>query len=236
MKLTRKKGALYIQLKDILKDRILHGMYPLHSHFPSEPELAEEFKVSRITVRNAIKELVQEGFLETKSGKRTKVIRNEVISGRVKGKRFTELLEEKGHEIRTEWIKAEVEYNEEESENYDLFGEQCMRLERLYYLDDVPYIHFTHYLTPEMSEIGLSELNFHSLYELIKEQDIILMKFQDQFAVETVHGEVAALLNIKEGTPLLKRLRFSYDENGNLIEYSVGYYNTEIMHYHVDYI
>ncbi|MFD0715759.1 GntR family transcriptional regulator [Paenibacillus sp. GCM10027626] len=236
MKLTRNRGALYLQVKNILKDRILHGLYPLHSNFPSEPELADEFNVSRITVRNAIKELVQEGFLETKSGKRTKIIRNEVISGRIKGKRFTELLEERGHKIRTEWIKAALEQNGKTTENYRLFGEQCVRLERIYYLDEVPYIHFTHFLTPEMSEVGIEELNFHSLYELIKEQDIMLMKFQDQFAVEIAPSEIAALLKVKEGTPLLKRLRFSYDENGDLIEYSIGYYNTEIMHYHVDYI
>ncbi len=47
----------------------LHGVYAIHTNIPSEPQLEEEFKVSKITVRNAIKELAQEGYLEKKSGK-----------------------------------------------------------------------------------------------------------------------------------------------------------------------
>jgi len=236
MKLNQEKGALYLQIKNIMKDRILHGVYPLHSNFPSEPELAEEFKVSRITVRNAVKELVQEGFLETKSGKRTKIIRNDAIAGRIKGKRFTELLEEKGHKLQKKWLKAEIEHSEQQSEIYELFGDQNVRIERIYYLDDVPYTYFTHYLTAELSSIGLEQLNNQSLYELIKAQDIRLMKFEDQFVVESAPADVAAYLQASEQTMLLKRLRFSYDENGELIEYSVAYYNTSIMPYHINYI
>jgi len=236
MKLTRTRGALYLQVKNILKDRILHSMYPLHTNLPSEPELAEEFKVSRITIRNAVKELVQEGFLETNSGKRTRIIRNKSISGRVKGKHFTELLVEQGHQIRKEWIKAETEQNGEDTENNRLFGKQCIRLERIYYLDEKPYIHFTHYLTTDVGNVDLSGLAFQSLYDLIGEQDIILVKFQDQFAVEAAPDEVARLLHVAEKTPLLKRIRFSYDESDRLVEYSIGYYNTDIMHYHVDYV
>ena len=50
--------------KNIIRDRILHGVYAIHTNIPSEPQLEEEFKVSKITVRNAIKELAQEGYLE----------------------------------------------------------------------------------------------------------------------------------------------------------------------------
>ena len=37
MSITRKNGPLYLQIKKIIKDRILHGEYPLGSHIPSEP-------------------------------------------------------------------------------------------------------------------------------------------------------------------------------------------------------
>lgn len=69
MNVNRKKGPMYLQIKEILKDRILHGVYAIHTNIPSEPQLEEEFNVSKITIRNAIKELVQEGYLEKKSGK-----------------------------------------------------------------------------------------------------------------------------------------------------------------------
>lgn len=64
MNVMKRNGPLYLQIKEILKDRILHGEYAIHTIIPSEPQLEKEFRVSKITIRNAIKELVQEGYLE----------------------------------------------------------------------------------------------------------------------------------------------------------------------------
>ncbi|OAH59714.1 GntR family transcriptional regulator [Domibacillus aminovorans] len=235
MNVSRKKGPLYLQIKKILKDRILHGVYPIETNIPSEPQLENEFHVSKITVRNAIKELVQEGYLEKKSGKGTKVIRNTSISKLSKGKRFTEVLVEERHKIQKQLLQAEVVCNEEGTEPYRLFGEYCLRIERLYYLDDVPYIHYTHYLTEGMADTEPSDLNFQSLYDLIEEQGISLEKFRDEFAVAIAPFHVEDILRVKKGTPLLKRSRYSYDETGDVIEYSEGYYNTEMQDYVVNY-
>ncbi len=224
-----------MQIKKILKDRILHGVYPIETNIPSEPQLENEFHVSKITVRNAIKELVQEGYLEKKSGKGTKVIRNTSISKLSKGKRFTEVLVEERHKIQKQLLQAEVVCNEEGTEPYRLFGEYCLRIERLYYLDDVPYIHYTHYLTEGMADTEPSDLNFQSLYDLIEEQGISLEKFRDEFAVAIAPFHVEDILRVKKGTPLLKRSRYSYDETGDVIEYSEGYYNTEMQDYVVNY-
>jgi len=233
---TRKKGPLYLQVKNILKDRILHGIYPIDTNIPSEPQLESEFNVSKITVRNAIKELVQEGFLETKSGKGTKVIRNTSASKLSKGKRFTEVLVEEGHKIQKQLLQAEVICNQEDTEPYQLFGEHCLRIERLYHLDDVPYIHYTHYLDARRMEgIEPSDLHVQSLYGLIEGQDISLERFRDGFAVAVAPFHVEDRLRVKKGTPLLKRSRYSYDETGDVIEYSEGYYNTEMQHYVVNY-
>jgi len=233
---SRKKGPLYLQIKNILKDRILHGVYPMGENIPSEPQLEDEFHVSKITVRNAIKELVKDGYLETKSGKGTKVIRNKSISKLSKGKRFTEVLVEKGHKIRKQLLGAEVIFNQKGTEEYQLFGEQCFRIERLYHLNDMPYIYYEHYLTIQLMEnIELSDLNVQSLYDLVEAQGISLEKFRDQFAVTTASYLLEEKLGVKKGTNLLKRSRYSYDEVGNLIEYSKGYYNTEIQDYVVNY-
>ncbi|MFD2115539.1 GntR family transcriptional regulator [Paenibacillus yanchengensis] len=257
MQLSRQKGPLYIQVQNILRDRILHGVYPLQADFPSEPELAEEFKISRITVRNAVKELVTEGYLETSSGKRTKVIRNEMIAGRVKGKRFTELLQEKGHTVHSRWLsvnqgdtfpsgqadtiaivmQAEREQHHDDDALAELFADRYTTIERLYYLNDQPYIHYTHFLAGDVGDLALSTLeHIDSLYDLIKQRQITLMKFQDQFTIRVASTHLAEQLQVDVGTPLLERQRYSYDDHGRLIEFSIGHYNTMIMPYHVDYI
>lgn len=235
MNISKRKGPLYLQIKNILKDRISHGVYALGENIPAEPQLEKEFDVSKITIRNAINELVQEGYLEKKSGKGTKVIRNTVTSKLSKGKRFTEILVGSGHKIYKQLINAEIVENEEGTEPYALFGKHCLRIERLYHFNEVPYIHFTHYLTTRMEEMELEDLDKQSLYGLIEEEGISLEKFRDEFAAVLAPPAIANILGVDLDAPVLKRMRYAYDESGEIIENSIGYYNTEMQHYVVNY-
>lgn len=235
MKLSRRNKPLYLQIKNIIKDRILHGVYPLGMYIPSEPELEAEFSVSKITVRNAIKELAQEGYLEKSSGKGTTVIRNTSASKLSKWKRFTEVLVEEGRQIQKQLLQAKVVTNKEGTEPYRLFGERCLLIERIYRLDGKPYIHYTHYLTPLLEAIELADLNQQSLYGLIEEHDISLEKFRDEFAVAAAPAHVEEILGVPGGTALLQRFRYSYDDRNEVIEYSTGFYNTRMGHYSIHY-
>src|SRR5690625_7166445 len=109
MKLTLKKGPLYIQLQEILKERIISGHYPKNTLIPSELELKEEFGVSIITVRRAVEQLAQQGYVEKRSGVGTTVLDNNAISKLSKGQRFSEYLLEQGHELSREFIHLSVE-------------------------------------------------------------------------------------------------------------------------------
>jgi len=235
MALSRNQKPLYRQIKNIIKDRILHGVYPLGELIPSEPQLEQEFEVSKITVRNAIQELVQEGYLEKGSGRGTKVLRNTSTSRLSKQKSFTEILVEDGHRIRKRLLRAELIRNEEGSEPYRLFGEQCLCIERLYFLDDMPYIHYTHYLTSRTGDVEADDLGEQSLYGLLEEQEIALASFRDQFEVSIAPAHVAELLKLEPNTHLLQRSRYSQEPSGDVAEYSVGYYNTAIQRYLVNY-
>lgn len=235
MNLSRKDRPLYLQIKHILKDRILYGVYALGTNIPSEPQLEKEFGVSKVTVRGAIQELAQEGYLEKGSGKGTKVIRNTSASKLSRWKRFTEILVEEGHQIGKQWLRAEHVRNAPESEPCRLFGENCLKLERMYSLDDVPYIHYTHYLTAEVADLELGDLNAQSLYELLEERNIPLDRLRDEFAVAVPPPEVGRLLQLDMEKPLLRRTRYSYDEQGRVTEFSIGFYNTELQSYVVNY-
>src|SRR5699024_6951974 len=147
MKVSRKKGPLYLQIRDIIKDRILHGIYAIETNIPSEPELESEFNVSKITVRNAIKELVQEGYLEKRSGKGTKVIQNTSTAKISRGKRFAEILVEERHQLQQSIFELNAVNIRPDAEPHRLFGDRCLRVERVYYLHNVPYIHYMDYLS-----------------------------------------------------------------------------------------
>lgn len=58
-----------------LRDRILAGRYPKGSSLPTQRELAAAFAVSRDTVQRALKELAQEGWIQSRQGSGSKVIK-----------------------------------------------------------------------------------------------------------------------------------------------------------------
>ncbi|WP_145148644.1 GntR family transcriptional regulator [Paenibacillus xylanexedens] len=238
MSLKRKQGPLYQQIQKILKDRILHGVYPLGSIIPSEPQLEKEFGVSKMTVRGAVQELAQEGYVQKKSGVGTIVMRNTSHQKLSKGKRFTELLVEEGQKLEKKVLNSRLLTNDTGTEEYDLYGPHCQRIERLYILNGQPYIHLIHFLAAAaLPGGGKEEMNgdIQSLYDSLEENDILLENFKDRFFVEPAAPEVCQLLKIPPGTHVLKRLRNSFDGEGRLIEHSIGCYNTELHHYLVSY-
>lgn len=55
----------YRQIAEILRHRIVSGLYPPQTRIPSESELVETFEVARTTARRAVAALRDEGFVYT---------------------------------------------------------------------------------------------------------------------------------------------------------------------------
>ena len=59
---------LYLQIKNDLDEKIVKGVYSPNELFPTEKELAEQYKVSRVTIRNVMGLLAKEGKITRKAG------------------------------------------------------------------------------------------------------------------------------------------------------------------------
>ena len=68
---------LYIQFKEYLLDRIERGELEPDQRLPSEREFCDQFGVSRITIRQALNELVRDGMIQSVPGKGTFVGRKQ---------------------------------------------------------------------------------------------------------------------------------------------------------------
>lgn len=69
------EAPLYYQLYSILKERIIDGIYAVGSILPSESDMIQEFGVSRITIRRALSDLENDGYIEKRKGKGSIVLR-----------------------------------------------------------------------------------------------------------------------------------------------------------------
>lgn len=101
-------SPLHEQLKVALRDAVDAGRYPVGTRIPSERELCETFGVSRITVRLAISEGVQEGWLQRYQGKGTYVAERRVTQGLGRIRSFGSTMESAGLKPSTKFLGASV--------------------------------------------------------------------------------------------------------------------------------
>lgn len=110
-----KKKSLAQEVADIMREKIKGGEFPLDAQLPTEPALMELFQVGRSSVREAIKILVNSGFLLVHQGVGTFVVNihgNEPLDSKFEKAQLSEILEvrqlleirivEKAAENRTE--------------------------------------------------------------------------------------------------------------------------------------
>ncbi|MET8449995.1 winged helix-turn-helix domain-containing protein [Streptomyces sp. NPDC005209] len=72
-------GSEFRRVSEELRVRMADGGYPLRSFLPSQNALAEEFGVSRDTVQRVLRELRSEGWIESRQGQGSRVVRSQRI-------------------------------------------------------------------------------------------------------------------------------------------------------------
>ena len=237
-KLDFEKGAqpLYYQIKQILKDKIENGEYRSEETIPSESELQEIFNVSRITVRQAINELVNEGYLSRKRGKGTIVVphRIEEILSHIKS--FTDEMIARGLKPSTSFAEISIVKAPKKvalALNISK-GDEVYRVKRIRCADDEPIVVFDTYLIIRL-DLPLDNSKYYgSLYELIDETNRVKVSKAIEYIEAIVASEdIADMLEIEEGAPVLKTVRTGFDSSRNPIEYTVCYYRGDKYRYFV---
>lgn len=104
----KSQSPLYQQLMHRLKNDISAGVYPCGGRIPSEQLLCETYGVSRVTVRKAILDLVQEGLLVRKQGKGTFVAGERLRRDLRNVTSFTDACAQRGHKADTRLISAQL--------------------------------------------------------------------------------------------------------------------------------
>lgn len=130
---------LYRQLADVLIDKIQSGVFPPGSRLSSERELSEEYNVSRITARQAITTLLDNGLIFREQGRGTFVAepRMRHLQGLTS---FTEDMQARGFLPKSKVLTHEV-IEADEKLQHDLrihTGAQVLHLVRLRLVDEKP--------------------------------------------------------------------------------------------------
>lgn len=220
---SNNKVPFYYQLAKEIEEKIDNGEWKKGEKITSERELCEQYKVSRITVRNAINELEKKGKLEKIQGKGTFVLGKNIVQNLGNVYSFSKEMEKQGKITSTRLLVQKLikaDYKIASQLNIDE-GSEVVYLERLRIADDLPimlektYFDFSKY--PFMLTI---DLKTKSLYKSLENDfGIIINKAVERFKASSLTAEECNALNCHKGQYGLMVKRTSYSKD-NIVCYS----------------
>ncbi|ACG62366.1 TPA: GntR family transcriptional regulator [Streptococcus equi subsp. zooepidemicus] len=211
----------YIKIHDAIKKDIEKEVWTIGSRLPSERDLAEHFEVSRMTLRQAITLLVEEGILERRVGSGTYVASHRVQE-RMRGTTsFTEIVNSQGRKPSSKLISyqrqlaSDTEINQLHLEESDY----VIRMERIRYADKVPLVYevasIPEKFIKNVKKTDITEHFFQTLtsngYEIGKSQQTIYAKIASE--------RVASYLEVAKGHAILALTQVSFFTDGRPFEY-----------------
>ncbi len=228
--LRDKAIPLYYQLETILRNKITSGDYSPDTPLPSEDALAEEYEVSRITVRQALSSLEQDGLVIRQRGKGTFVSEN---TNTLELPRFTGSIEDlilMGKRTKTKVIESSwIDPPDIIRQRLKVKEAKVLRIEKIRHIEGDPFSHVFNYLPPELGNKLPMELVKSKPMLMILEDELGVRANEAEQSVEATIADVtdASLLDIRVGDPLLKAERTVYDVKGNPVEYVTVVYRAD---------
>lgn len=213
---------VYIQIHDEIRRLIEKGQWKIGDRLPSERELAQEFNVSRMTLRQAIQTLADEGIVERKIGSGTYVARRKVQETMAGATSFTDIVMSQGKipSSRTVSYKMTIP-SSSEIEALQLNGhEHILRMERIRYADDEPICVETTSIPYHLIQPLDREDITKSLYRSFEEKtEYRLGKAKQVISAALATERIAELLDVHRASAILVTRQITYLSDGHPFEY-----------------
>lgn len=215
----------YQRVADTLRQQILAGEWAPGQQLPGELELVDTFEVSRNTIRQALNVLTSVNLVRRQQGVGTFVNARGLTHTLGDLRSFTQVMTELGMtpEIRDVEVFADPAPPAEALEF--LPGSHLWQIKRVRVSDGRPFSAMKSWLADEIgTEIDAAELERkQSLYEVLGELGIQLKDAEEKIRAEAADEELAHVLEVPVGFPLLTIHRWTSDRLGRPIEYVRSY-------------
>ncbi|PLS17935.1 phosphonate metabolism transcriptional regulator PhnF [Bacillus sp. M6-12] len=213
---------IYHQLEELIRQQIEEGVLKEDTAIPSEREYADCYQISRMTVRQALTNLVNDGYLCRQKGKGTFVSKKKVEQTLHGLTSFSEEMLKKG--MNPENV---VLYFKKEPANKQIASilkltelNKVLIIQRIRLADQLPMALETAYLPAELAGDITEEQAIGSFYSYIeKKLGLHIYEAKQEIEALAANEEEAQVLQIKPGSPVLKMTRISFLDDGTPFEY-----------------
>lgn len=215
---------VYYQLKEDIKGKINQGVWKVGQCIDSERELSEQYNVSRMTVRQALGELVQEGMLLREKGKGTFVCEPKVKQRDIMS--FSEMVNRMGLKLRTEVIGFDTIDTPEEIEEFNSYH-KIYKINRIRIVEDEVIANEIVYIPCEyLGSISIDDLK-NSLYELLRGKGYIVDHSEAAIQAVLMDNHYKELFNTEKNVPLIKVLSKNITNDGKLLFVEESVYRSD---------
>jgi GntR family transcriptional regulator len=208
---------LHIQVRETIRRQVKDGeLIDKTGRLMTEAELGKHFGVSRITIRNAITPLVDEGMFARARGRGTFLRSNQPENwvGRLMG--FSETIKDAGYQPGAKVLQQGMTNRHDAEVRAQLRERAVWQLKRVRLADDIPIAIEHAFYPPDIGlELEKRDLTSIIMYRVFESE----LGFDIKEAMQTISASLAdatsaKLLGVKVGSPLLsmERLTLSKDE------------------------
>jgi GntR family transcriptional regulator len=209
-KISRSKGMLHTQIANAVASSITLGHFRTGDRLPPERELAKEFGVNRLTVRQALAELQIRKLIHRRTGRNggTFIAEPVIEYDLTTFAGFSEQARRLGHVAGARVLRTER-----------VVADEVFEIDRLRFANDLPVL-LEHSSFPAERFAGLLSEPLHgSIYELLERRyDARPVRAVERISPIAANARTARLLDVTRGTPLLRVEREAFNVDGVPVE------------------
>lgn len=228
----------YLEIQNLLLQRIKNGDYQEGQLIPKEVDLAEQLNVSRPTVRHAIRNLVQAGYLERRKKRGTIVTQTKIKQ------QFTHVIESYNTEIQNNGLVAKTQVlnfsTEKASDEVAKAltikpNTEVYKLVRLRSANNKPVVFVVTYLPiAQLSDLQKIDFTHHSLYSELAKAGLEITHVSRKIEVHPATEEEAQLLETDIKAPIFYFHTIGFTKDHRALEYSIASYRGDLNYFMVE--
>jgi len=216
----------YVKIRESLRDQILSGELERGQKLPSEDELAAQYGVSRMTVRQGISELIDDGLLYRRHGVGTFVSFPHIERDHSRLSNFFDNSNIQGIDAKSTILNIEVVPARAKIAQALVLetGEPVIRIKTLRQADDIIITlhdaYIPQHLFPELIDKETEILDVQNLWSRFEQYGYPVNRAVQRLEAHLADPKLAELLQIKTGAPILYKERTVYADDGTPVEFT----------------
>jgi DNA-binding GntR family transcriptional regulator len=224
----RSRPLLADVVRNSLRHAIVSGEYPLGTKLPNEDQLSDRFAVSRVTIREAVRGLIEDGYVVRRQGSGTYVTRRPILQNSLDTNfSYTDYIESVGTRAGKQVLGARsITADAETASALGLaVGASVVELRRIRTADRRPAIYSVDVLSADIVDpVRDREVFKGSMYRYLASVDHPIDHAVAVLTPTVADRELARLLDVVPGTPLQHLKQVDYDGAGRPVMLSLEWH------------